>query len=126
MEAARYLHKGNFNEGAIARAYFALFAAVKGLLLTENLDPKTHKGLNAMLGLHFVKTGRLPGETGTVFSQLRTWREQCDYNMQPFTPAQARQALDEAERMIRSIEALICPAAYPFGRSGRMTISEMR
>ncbi len=107
LEAARYLYQGEYNEAAITRTYFALFAAAKGLLLTKDVEPKTHKGLNAMLGLHFVKRGALPIEIVAILSRLQERREACDYDMQLFSPALARQSIEEAERAINRIDALV-------------------
>ena len=43
----------------MSRAYYAALHVARALLLTEDIEPQTHAGVSAMLGMHFVVPGRL-------------------------------------------------------------------
>lgn len=46
-----------YNDTAINRIYYASFYSVQSLLLSIEIEPKSHKGVLSMFALHFVKTG---------------------------------------------------------------------
>lgn len=48
-------------------------------MLFENLEASSHKGIKTMLGLHFVKTGRLQAKYGRIYQQLFENRQSGDY-----------------------------------------------
>src|SRR5687768_12729382 len=68
-------------EDAISRAYYAAFYAAQALLLSENLSSRSHGGLVSLVGLHFVKTGKLDKKFGRYLSNLMEDRQQSDYNL---------------------------------------------
>lgn len=53
--ASRLLAQHDF-EDAVSRAYYAAFYAAHALLISEGLETRSHRGLVALIGLHFVKT----------------------------------------------------------------------
>ena len=63
-----------------SRLYYAAFHAVLALLISDGYAASTHKGAVAMLGLHYVKTGILSEDDGSLYSQLQSLREKSDYN----------------------------------------------
>ncbi len=104
---AVHLHdQGHFRD-VVSRAYYALVAAVQGLLLTVDSRPTSHPGLKNQLGLHFVKTDKLPKDVSDLFETLRQRRNEADYEMRSFSQEQTRQLLDDAERVINRIDALV-------------------
>ena len=62
MRAARVLVDAALLHDAESRLYYAIYHAAVALLLTEGLEPRSHAGTASMLGLHFVKTGRMDPE----------------------------------------------------------------
>ena len=62
MRAARVLVDASLLHDAESRLYYAIYHAAVALLLTEGLEPRSHAGTASMLGLHFVKTGRMDPE----------------------------------------------------------------
>lgn len=62
------------------RLYYALFHAISGLLINNEIPVKSHKGAIMMFNLHFVKTGLIPLEMGRIASYLQSKREEADYN----------------------------------------------
>ena len=65
--------------GAVSRAYYALFHAVKALLVSQGLEPKTHQGVETLFGQHFIKAGLVELEWAAHFVRLQRYREQADY-----------------------------------------------
>lgn len=79
IEEADYIARGNYFNAAINRLYYACFYAASALMLFENLEASSHKGIKTMLGLHFVKTGRLQAKYGRIYQQLFENRQSGDY-----------------------------------------------
>lgn len=66
------------NNDAVSRAYYAAFHHARALLLLEGLEPKSHRGLFALLERHFA--GRLSSEALSRFARLQTFRGLADYD----------------------------------------------
>ena len=49
-------------------------------LLLEGLEPKTHRGVFALLERHFEATGRVTREALSRFARLQTFRGLADYD----------------------------------------------
>ena len=98
--ADRLLAQNDF-EDAVSRAYYAAFYAAQALLLSEGLESRSHGGLVALVGLHFVKTGRLEKKFGRYLSNLMEDRQQSDYNLFSGLEKQdAEQSLEEARAFV--------------------------
>jgi len=65
--------------GAVSRGYYALFHAVKALLVSQGLEAKTHQGVETLFGQHFIKAGLVEREWAAHFVRLQRYREQADY-----------------------------------------------
>lgn len=76
--AEELLRLGLFND-AVSRAYYAAYHWARALLFTQGLESKTHRGVIQLLGLHFVRTHRLPADAATILGQLANQREASDY-----------------------------------------------
>ena len=70
LEEADYNAKGGYYNAAINRLYYACFYAASALMLANNLETSTHKGIKTMLGLHFVRSGKLDIRYGRIYQQL--------------------------------------------------------
>lgn len=62
------------------RLYYSAFHAVLALLINDGHKTSTHRGLGALFGLHYVKTGRFTTEEGRMFARLQSMRDEADYN----------------------------------------------
>ncbi|MBR1787121.1 MAG: HEPN domain-containing protein [Paludibacteraceae bacterium] len=62
------------------RLYYASFHIVVALLIKNGYTVGTHQGAVIQLQQYFIKTGLLPKEYGTFYSQLQSLRENSDYN----------------------------------------------
>jgi len=65
---------------AISRLYYYVYHAVRALLLSKGLEPRTHEGTLRLLSLHFTKPGILDVEASHIFTRLMKYREEADYN----------------------------------------------
>lgn len=74
-----HVNNGLWNT-AINRLYYASYYAASALLLANDIKASTHSGVRQMLGLHFVKTGKISSELGKVFSDLFDKRHSSDYD----------------------------------------------
>lgn len=74
-----HVNNGLWNT-AINRLYYACYYAASALLLANDIKASTHSGVRQMLGLHFVKTGKISSELGKVFTDLFDKRHASDYD----------------------------------------------
>lgn len=62
--------------------YFSVYHAAKAALLALEYSPKSHSGLDSLIHSILVKDkGLLSQEKATLFSKLRSRREQADYEV---------------------------------------------
>jgi uncharacterized protein (UPF0332 family) len=79
LRAAAVLVDASLLHDAESRLYYALYHAAVALLLTEGIEPRTHAGTANLLGLHFVKTGRMAPDDGRLFARIQKYRLEADY-----------------------------------------------
>jgi len=79
FRAAGVLLDADLLHDAESRLYYAAYHAAVALLLTQGLEPRSHTGVANLLGLHFVKTGRLGPDDARVFARLQKYRIEADY-----------------------------------------------
>ena len=79
MRAACVLVEASLLHDAESRLYYAIYHAAVALLLTEGLEPRSHAGTSSLLGLHFVKTGRMGPEDARLFARIQKYRLEADY-----------------------------------------------
>lgn len=111
LAAARLLKDSGLVRSSIDRAYYAAFHGASALLASVGVYPATHDGVIAMLSLHFVRQGALPGETGKALQQLYNQRLIADYK------GYLDQDATEAQACVASAEAVLasCLARLPEG-----------
>ncbi len=78
-QLAEYQHLGHWDTIA-NRLYYALFHAVNALLIHDGHPVNTHKGVIALFGNYYIRTGIFPSEAGRLYSDLQTIRNNSDYN----------------------------------------------
>lgn len=104
-----HLHIGNeLWNTAVNRLYYACFYAVSALLLKNNIIASTHAGTRQMFGLHFIKTGIIPRESGKFFSEIFDMRQTGDYDdFIVFDKEDIMPMLIAANNLIVEIETLL-------------------
>lgn len=113
LAAADHLARGGFFADAVSRLYYSLLCRVRALLLTVDIDVKSHEGALRQLSLHFVKPGRLAPEASHLFSRLMKYREEADDNPSyVFTEDDVRTLRGECTEIAGVLAGLIRGAGY--------------
>jgi hypothetical protein len=79
LEAARVLRDLGLPNDSLSRLYYALFHFVSAMLLTEGVEPRSHKAIAGLLGRHFLSSGVLSAEDVAVVSRTYASRDLADY-----------------------------------------------
>ncbi len=88
LVSARTLHTYGDLEGAINRAYYAMFYAASAALLFKGEAPRTHHGVHHRFHLHFVVSGTLLRELSAALSYALELRTRADYEILTSMPGQ--------------------------------------
>ena len=113
LRAADLLAANGLFSDAVSRLYYCVLSHVRALLLTLDLETRSHEAALRLLSLHFVKAGTLPRETAHVFAKLMKFREEADYNASYLFDAEDFHELRaEALRLAQATEALLRAAGY--------------
>lgn len=78
-EIENLLEFGYYNT-AINRIFYACFYSVQALMLSIDLDPKSHKGVRTLFSFHFVKEGKIPVDLEDFYTRIFDERSFADYS----------------------------------------------
>ena len=102
--AALNLAEGYFGS-AINRAYYAIFYAANGLLLTQGLARNKHTGVIAAFRQCFVKAGLIEAEYSRIYGRLMDDRHASDYEIELLLDVEvAEKDLSDARCFVERIE----------------------
>ena len=108
FEEAVLLAKLNRWNTVINRLYYSMFYIISALLLKNGVNPSTHDGVKNQFGLHFIKTGIINKEMGTLYSLLFDYRHKGDYgDMFDFDEEIALPLIHEVREFIIEIKKLL-------------------
>ena len=108
VAAADHLRVGGFHTDAVSRAYYASFHAAMALLASIGRSVRTHDGLRAVIGEHFVRPGKLDPRFGRLLARTAADRNDADYNVATvFEASDAAEAVAGARDFIAAVEALL-------------------
>ena len=60
VRSARLLLTDGDHDGAVSRAYYAMFYAAEALLLSKSMTFSSHSGVISAFGKEFAKSGAMP------------------------------------------------------------------
>ncbi|MEW5813828.1 MAG: HEPN domain-containing protein [Spirochaetota bacterium] len=104
-KAADLLYDNGLITDAVSKLYYYLLYHIRGLLLTKDLEPKSHESALRLFGLHFVKPGIFEPQASHIFSRLMKFREEADYNPSyTFTKEDYIQFREEAASLTALVE----------------------
>ena len=106
-------------DGAINRAYYAMFYAAHAALRHRGIEVASskHGTLVRRFGEHLIKTALLPRALGSSLSKALERRQKADYGREPLAAEDAEKAVSEAEAFVAAIERWIGdPRSKPRGR----------
>ena len=101
------LETAPFYDRVAADAYYAMYYAVRALLGTRGMRPKTHSGAASMLYHHFVQTGLVSPEQDQNFVSAQSARRRADYEHDRPTRERAARLLARSERFVEAAKQLI-------------------
>src|SRR3989338_3830394 len=108
LRQAEILFKNNEFDGAVSRAYYAVFHYAQAALFTKGLEANSHQGLNRLFSLHFIRSGILEKKFSTILSHAQKAREESDYQPEiPFNGEEAGLRIEESKAFIQKIEKYI-------------------
>lgn len=79
FDAAKLLAENGFWNSAVNRLYYALFYADNALLVSNEIQSKSHSATKSQFSRFFVKTGKFDKKHGRLLSELFDWRQRGDY-----------------------------------------------
>lgn len=107
LTAARHSVDAGDSEAAVSSAYYAMLYAAHAALSERDLHAKTHGGTWSLFSQTFVVPGSLDPELGRLGPVTQHAREQADYEAEDFTVDDARSILDDAERFVAAVRAML-------------------
>jgi uncharacterized protein (UPF0332 family) len=101
------VNHGGYNS-VVSRLYYACYHATTALLLTKELQSRTHKGLAALLHKEFVVKGEFDAGESAFFTRLMQERIDEDYgDFLVMDDEAVKEFIDPARKYIAYIEQLI-------------------
>ncbi|MBI3741592.1 MAG: HEPN domain-containing protein [Chloroflexi bacterium] len=115
---AMHLKQGGFLQGAVSRAYYAVFHAASAALFAVNIVRGKHSGVEAAISQFLVKPGLIEPEYHEIYGRLMKGRTDVDYGGERDevtrapkfilpSDAEAEQMLADAERFIARMEQFL-------------------
>ncbi|MDE7468043.1 MAG: HEPN domain-containing protein [Muribaculaceae bacterium] len=80
VKEADLLADAGFFNACVNRLYYAAYYAASALMISQQLETATHKGIKTMLGMRFIQPGLLDPECGRIYQQLFDSRQAADYD----------------------------------------------
>ena len=90
------------------RLYYACYYATSALLIKNSFQAQTHRGVITLLGMHFIKTGKISENSGKLFSRLFELRQTGDYDdLFDLSEEDVQPLLKPAKEYIKEISNLL-------------------
>jgi len=101
LAAAEALLTAGFPTDSVSRAYYAAYHALRALLLSRSLEPRSHSGAIALFARELVRPGHMPSSYSRLLAGLQRSRELADYSAAlSFSPDDARAQIEEARSFV--------------------------
>lgn len=78
-DAELMIESGSYNSAA-NRIYYAVFHAMRSVLIIDGFDSKKHSGIISEFQRQYIKTGVFPKETSAIITAAFDIRTNSDYN----------------------------------------------
>lgn len=112
LRAARALLDLGLPNDAVSRAYYAAFHYARAVLLAHGLDPKTHRGVVALLEKSAGGVGWPSRDALSRLARLQTFRAIADYDSRErVSMERAREEVTAAEEFVAEAKTLPSPSA---------------
>jgi len=107
LEEARLLFQEGHFDGAVSRAYYAMFNAAQAALLSKGIARSKHRGVVAAFGFEFVRSGQVAKELQHALEAAYEKRLVADYSPQSVPKEEAEAVIRDAEAMLQVVEELM-------------------
>ncbi len=105
QDARDVLAIGKFG-AAISMSYYAVFHAAKSILIYLTEETRTHHGTSTRFHFRVVHNSDFPAEVAGFLEQLRSKREDADYEVSlSWNNAAATEAISKADRFVNETDA---------------------
>ncbi len=97
-------------DGAVSRAYYAMFDAAKAALESIDaalIDAKSHDVIIARFGQHVVLGQGLDRDLGRALNSGQDLRNVADYDRKPDSQEEASQMIERMERLLSAVAGLL-------------------
>ena len=109
VEAKDCASLGHWNLAA-NRLYYAAYYASSALLISAGYAAKTHDGTIGMIGQHYVRTGVLANEDGSLLARLQNMRHTGDYDdFLDWTKEDVEPYIAKTEAFVEKVKEIIYP-----------------
>lgn len=108
LEEAKIVMQSNLWNLAVNRFYYSIFYGALALLLKEGISSSTHKGVWSMINLHYIKSGKLTREDGSLMGRLFSMRHSGDYDdVFDWNEEDAKEFLPKTEALLKKMLSLL-------------------
>ena len=109
LEAAHLLYDAGNYRIANNRAYYAIFHAMRAVLVFDNFDSSKHSGVIAEFRRRYIKEGIFPIEISKMIGSAFTIRNASDYDdMFIASKSETEEQINNAEYVYRILSEYIC------------------
>jgi uncharacterized protein (UPF0332 family) len=108
LEEAEGISSLGYWNAVANRLYYACYYATSALLIKNSFQAQTHRGVITLLGMHFIKTGKISENSGKLFSRLFELRQTGDYDdLFDLSEEDVQPLLKPAKEYIKEISNLL-------------------
>lgn len=105
LKDAKVLLNSDSFKSSANRSYYAVFHAMRAVLVFDEFDSKKHSGIIAEFRRRYIKTGILSAEISKIIDIQFSVRTHCDYDdFYIISKKEAAEQLAEAEKMVEEIQ----------------------
>lgn len=109
LEAAHLLYDAGNYRIANNRAYYAIFHAMRAVLVFDDFDSSKHSGVIAEFRRRYIKEGIFPIEISKMIGSAFTIRNASDYDdMFIASKSETEEQINNAEYVYRILSEYIC------------------
>lgn len=109
LRAAEVLFREGLYNDCISKAYFAIHAISRAILILYDIRASTHEGVKTMLSKQLIREAKLmPQDFAKKYSILKALREDADYeDFIKYSKEDAEEALKIARGFVEKISEII-------------------
>lgn len=112
FEEAKGIATLGYWDAVANRLYYACFYITSALLIYHHFEAHTHKGVIHVLGLHFIKKGKVPPALGKLYIKLYELRQSSDYDeLIHLEEEDVRPFINQVHHYLETVEGLLGPAS---------------